>query len=280
MSDFLTSLIQRQERPAGLVQPRIPSLFETAGPRLAPEMTVREESREIESTPSQHEDAPVRATESVTPARAPVHQDSPPRFEAHADAVQPQQPVTSLRNRPVAEMAEETVQAPFAAPARREMTPGETTADAPSSPPFAPAVEVADARVAPPSVQRESMIEPPAQKTVRVESTIEIRPQATTPSPAPFAPEAPRAQTPFQAPDAPRAVTPPQPSLSPPQTSRTPAPRQTALPPQQQAEPVIHVTIGRIEVRAVEEREARPRKREAASPVMTLDDYLKSRAKR
>jgi hypothetical protein len=278
MSDFLTSLIQRQEKPAGLVQPRIPSLFETAGPRLAPEMNVREESREIESAPSRHDDAPVRTAESAPAARTPIHQDSPQ--PSHADAVQPQSPTTILRNRPVVEIAEETVQAPFAMPARRDVVPHETNADTPSSPPFAPPADAASPRIAPVSAQRESMIEPPAQKTVRVESTIEIRPQAITPSPAPFAPETPRLQAPFQAPDAPRAVTPPQPVISPAQPARTAAPRQTPMPTPHQAEPVIHVTIGRIEVRAVEEREARPRKREAASPVMTLDDYLKSRAKR
>jgi hypothetical protein len=47
-----------------------------------------------------------------------------------------------------------------------------------------------------------------------------------------------------------------------------------------QAEPVIHVSIGRIEIRASEERETRARKSDATSPVMTLDAYLKSRAKR
>ena len=50
--------------------------------------------------------------------------------------------------------------------------------------------------------------------------------------------------------------------------------------PRAPAEPSIHVTIGRIEIRASEEREPRARKRDAPSPVMTLDDYLKSRAKR
>jgi hypothetical protein len=280
MSDFLTSLIQRQERPTGLVQPRIPSLFETSGPRLAPEMGLREESREIEATaPRDAESGPVvRAAQSEATTREPIYRDTPPRPHAYADTAQPQSAIAAIRTRPVIEIAEETTQAPFAMPQRRDPAPREANAEAPA--PFAPPANAVATNTVVTSTQRESAITPAAEKTVRVESTVEIRPQTTAPQPAPFAPETPRAQAPFETPDAPRTVTQQQPFMSPPQPPRAPAPRQTSIPAQLQAEPIIHVTIGRIEVRAVEEREARPRKREAASPVMTLDDYLKSRAKR
>jgi hypothetical protein len=42
------------------------------------------------------------------------------------------------------------------------------------------------------------------------------------------------------------------------------------------SEPVIHVSIGRIEVRALAQE--RPAKPERKSPVMGLDEYLRSRA--
>ncbi len=45
------------------------------------------------------------------------------------------------------------------------------------------------------------------------------------------------------------------------------------------AEPDIHVTIGRIDVRAVPEGKAAARPR-AASPVMGLDEYLRQQARR
>jgi hypothetical protein len=46
-----------------------------------------------------------------------------------------------------------------------------------------------------------------------------------------------------------------------------------------QAEPTIHVTIGRIEVRAMPPQQSPSRER-AVSPVMSLEEYLLSRQKR
>jgi hypothetical protein len=45
-------------------------------------------------------------------------------------------------------------------------------------------------------------------------------------------------------------------------------------------EPTIHVTIGRVEVRATSEAEPRARRKEEAPPVMTLDEYLRKRGSR
>jgi hypothetical protein len=44
------------------------------------------------------------------------------------------------------------------------------------------------------------------------------------------------------------------------------------------APPTIHVTIGRIEVRATPPPPAQPRPRAAAAPILTLDEYLRRRA--
>ncbi|RMF55725.1 MAG: hypothetical protein D6746_13290 [Bacteroidetes bacterium] len=71
-------------------------------------------------------------------------------------------------------------------------------------------------------------------------------------------------------------VSTPSPMLAPPLAVPPPAP--TALP--AEAAPAIHVSIGRVVVRAVTPP-APPRRKEAApSNVMTLDDYLSRRKKR
>ncbi len=44
-------------------------------------------------------------------------------------------------------------------------------------------------------------------------------------------------------------------------------------------EPTIHVTIGRIDVRAVAPAAPTHRKERDASPVMSLDEYLRTRAR-
>jgi hypothetical protein len=50
---------------------------------------------------------------------------------------------------------------------------------------------------------------------------------------------------------------------------------------QTKSEPVINVTIGRIEVRAVQaETTKKPKAHHKPSGVMSLDDYLKQREKR
>jgi hypothetical protein len=62
-------------------------------------------------------------------------------------------------------------------------------------------------------------------------------------------------------------------------TPRTESPRPAAAPsPAKSPEHVIHVTIGRIEVRATPETP--PARKAPAAPVTGLDEYLRSRAKR
>lgn len=61
-----------------------------------------------------------------------------------------------------------------------------------------------------------------------------------------------------------------------PLTARTPEPLQTNRR-ARQPQPTIHVTIGRVEVRAVQSTPAQTRSR-TPTPVMNLDDYLKRRS--
>jgi hypothetical protein len=69
----------------------------------------------------------------------------------------------------------------------------------------------------------------------------------------------------------------PMPPAQPPSAPR--GERQTQAPAQQQ-EPVINVTIGRVEVRAVQGAPSRPRAEAAKSRPLSLDDYLKRNAVR
>jgi len=61
------------------------------------------------------------------------------------------------------------------------------------------------------------------------------------------------------------------------------APRVRAEPPRRASEtppePTIHVTVGRVEVRARSAPPPAPKERER-SPVMSLDEYLRTRGKR
>lgn len=56
--------------------------------------------------------------------------------------------------------------------------------------------------------------------------------------------------------------------------------KRTFGPPQQEPEPSIHVTIGRVEVRAEVSGQAPRRAERTSSPVMSLEEYLQRRAKR
>jgi hypothetical protein len=47
----------------------------------------------------------------------------------------------------------------------------------------------------------------------------------------------------------------------------------------QESEPTIHVTIGRVEVRAIAAESSQPKRAEQPSPVMSLDEYLRTRAR-
>lgn len=47
----------------------------------------------------------------------------------------------------------------------------------------------------------------------------------------------------------------------------------------QEREPTVHVTIGRVEVRAIAAQSSQPARTERPSPVMSLDEYLRTRAR-
>ncbi|MFL6196542.1 MAG: hypothetical protein ACJ75H_20340 [Thermoanaerobaculia bacterium] len=60
---------------------------------------------------------------------------------------------------------------------------------------------------------------------------------------------------------------------------RVVAERPAFAPEREAPEPVIHVTIGRIEVRATAAPKAPARERPAARPAVDLEEYLRQRSK-
>jgi len=118
----------------------------------------------------------------------------------------------------------------------------------------------------------------------------EIKPRsATKPAPSvltvdnsqPFEPRslAPTGQPPINlAADATNVFQPP--PVPPFLTRARERPSQTERRAEKPAEPTIHVTIGRVEVRATSEVEPRARRKEEAPSVMTLDEYLRKRGSR
>jgi hypothetical protein len=277
MSGFLSDLVRRQEKPADAVRPRMPSLFETdVGPALpqsksdAPisELTVEEVAPAAEE-PARASRPPVQSARQM-PAAPAAESDAPePAFAPSRQRAAPVQPLQPLEQN-VEREAQAAVQ-PRRAP-RIEDEPAEAPMAA-EAPAFAiqPVTERRLTRLSP-VIEETEIVEAPRLATARtvIEPTAT---QETAPAIRPV-PQPPVFEQPQEA-ASPFAMPPPQTR----QQARE-AQRRQIEQPQVPAEPSIHVTIGRIEIRASEEREPRARAKDAPSSVMTLDEYLKSRAKR
>jgi hypothetical protein len=141
--------------------------------------------------------------------------------------------------------------------------------------PLPPSAPPPSARGLTPTTTRPEMRHQVAGRTVPAADTLRRRPQrASMPAVERAAPTASSADAPdpYQA-DVPRAAAP-----------RPAAPLSTAaiemrIAPARAPQPVIHVTIDRLEVRAPAgvERTPAPAKRRAASPTVSLADYLRRR---
>ena len=277
MSDFLNNLIRRHEQPKAALRPRLPSLFETADTAgvssRVPENAIVE--RDIET------DAPVtppepRRRNTASPASKPVSaivEDRPDPQPAFTSAREPS-PV--LPNTPSRARDESVDEEPshFAAP------PRETPRAAPAKP--AVVAETPDTpSPIPPPVATRAVQSVEAIKEPAIAEIVTVTPRRPDENATPRAPEsAIRAMPQPPLPEPPRSSPFEMPRVPPPQPTYGETRRAAHEVPREEAEPVIHVSIGRIEIRASEERETRARKSEAPSAVMTLDAYLKSRAKR
>jgi hypothetical protein len=279
MSGFLTDLVRRQEKPADAVRPRLPSLFETdAGPALpqsksdAPisELTVEEAAPAAEE-PARASRPPAQSARQMPAAPAAESDATEPAFAPSRQRAAPLQPLQPLEQNLEREAQPAAVQ-PRRAP-RIESEPAEAPMAA-EAPAFAiqPVAERRLTRLSP-VIEETEIVEAP-----RVTTTRTVTESTATREPAPAPAIRPVPQPPVFEP--PQAAAPT--FAMPPQTRQQAreAQRRQSEQPRVPAEPSIHVTIGRIEIRASEEREPRARAKDAPSSVMTLDEYLKSRAKR
>jgi hypothetical protein len=278
MSDFLTSLVQRNATQTSLVRPRLPSLFENTGRAAHPALAAPDDGaagiREEQSFSQVPHPAPNPAAPVTTPA--PAQQNIPAR--PAAVAAQSYATMAPAPHPPAHEREE--FAAPDAAASAKAFVQPVSQHEAPPARTVAAAEERQSVR--PQIVERpvEHKTEIRAQ-TFPAEAPRPVAPRETVaakdPQPQPAAPFAPQ-----PTPEQPRPVASPFEAapVTPRQPSRAESRRETREAQRAEADPVIHVSIGRIEVRAVEERETRARKSDAPSPVMPLDEYLRSRAKR
>jgi hypothetical protein len=276
VSDFFARLAARARGDAPVVRPRLPSRFEDAEPAAAP-------------SEADH----AAGWEEAVPAPRTLRRPAAIEETAVADPPRARPPRSVPAPPPTAPAASQA--APH--PARRALAPEPADAPEPASAAAPPVVTAARAQA--PRTAAEPEPQPraraPREDVREPRLPRERAPLATPPEPSPRRDpvRTPRADDAQPARIAPRAAAPELPVI--PRVVRTvtdvPAaivprvtravperrPAQAAPPP---AETTIHVTIGRIEVRAAAAT-ASERGREAVpSAVMSLGDYLEARSGR
>jgi hypothetical protein len=284
MSDFLTRLATRSSGTVGTVRPRLASRFEPTaapGPGAAAAGSRDGEPGTASADPRLvWDETELRSVRAATPLAAepppvdPMRRPRPRPLAPDPDtryAADPSAP-------PAADLAAPAVaprDQPGPAPARRAPQP-------PGQPPRDPSPERTEpgaARDAPGAPVRA----PAVASQDLAETAREPRPRVhvpATPRAAPLpARDATVPRSPLLVPDQERAVRPPLPAVA---HATLPAAMAGVRPgaargsSQAPAEPAIHVTIGRIEVRTSSTPAAPPNGR-TSSPIVGLDEYLKRR---
>ena len=282
MTDFLTDLLERSRGQGTALVPRIPSVFEPA-----PDGTLRFAREDIIQPGAEHTARPAApdtarlATQApaVTPERMPA-----PRWP---------QPSPQATARPEGQLPAPSRTAP-AAPARipARAEGGETG----RQPAGEPAIPQARAAVPPAAETTRELL---AKVAVPPPETADHRPRAARPAtalsrggdegvpPPEIKPETTERPGPGALPPPPARVgetlSPPRPGLLtvPPLDAfaAPPVPPGPAGDPAPPPEPTVHVTIGRVEIRAVTAPvpSARPA---SAARAMSLDEYLTERNQR
>ena len=272
MSDFLTNLAARTLQAAPVVRPRLAARFEAplAGSRwLSGDLFGAEAEVPFESTNTAPPPAMVARPDSRDragsrrrdPAAPPM--DSPAGLPA--DSVVPREQLVAKESSRVQSLNESRPAPPIAVQTIIER--------------LAPSERV------PRSNSRESVAVPSPHSphsSIRIEENVADRPSSRVargadaptvvvpPRSEPISPSATKSATGREIIATPRVT--PAPVSSPQMARRDPAP---------ESAPTIHVTIGRIEVRAVTSSAAvtpPPSRTVAKSPVTSLDDYLRERS--
>jgi hypothetical protein len=244
MSDFLDRLASRAIGGDTALLPRLPSLFEPL--QKTPILPLSDEG----GAPSRDRDVPwVTAT---APPAVPVQ-------PMHAASAAERSRARALPGDPSPVSEPEHV----AAPAQRHTLPSPRLEPAPRS---APSVErpAAPSTPAHPAATSLPSLVPPRQTRIAAERQAPAPPSASgslRPAPVPVF-GAPHAGS-LPAPSGPVATQ---------RVPALPAGRETGV----SSEPVVHVSIGRLEVRAVAATGTTPRRRDGPQP-SSLDNYLRER---
>jgi hypothetical protein len=268
MSDLFDNLVKRSAGPAETLRPKLPSMFESpAAAASAPPGDLLVEDREQEApTPRAFEKRrnepkwedvtpwvdelrpPVKTERLVEPttARVPTPQVARPVIAAP----EPPEPVQATKNR---ENEPEEVRR------ARQPKSAQPVAEQPESP----------------------VIRQPARRDQPLEETFRRPARAEMPAAKPRIREDSQELTPQAPLESRRHREPPEPPrlIEPRLTPRAEARRTVAAQARRFEEPTIHVTIGRVEVRATLPA-SEPTKERRAPAVMPLEEYLRSRRSR
>ncbi len=252
MSNFLTNLVERFNQPSAVVQARPVSLFEPqtrldfpAWSAAGWQNPANLEALEQPSDPQAHAAPPDSQAQAATSARTvqPRLGDKPHPRPLSAEQ---QRPATAPTSKPPAQLGYLVVQPRFQVDQ--------------------PFLETSDSEIIPPFQAKRPRLEPERgadleEGTPPRERQAHIRPKEIHPKPGP------------------KTIL--QPALREAEVSPKPIHSNSQMAAESEspsAEPVIHVTIGRVEVLAVPPTEApKPQKNSRPNPVMSLDEYLKNR---
>jgi hypothetical protein len=292
MSDFLTSLLARSEGSAEFVRPRTPSMFEPAKPASAAnasgeseemsdsglEDSDLERDQEIESMPPQDlrrpNASPIRSRSQARVARSAINQ-----AREDSDAMSAL-PVVSARFQNDSAVHEADAGNPTQYGEMRTLRAraGRHSVESPESgktqSPTIDPVETSDP--AEHAVSRDIVRARIQSKRVDIAASARSSNPSSLSAPSPNAANAMSARLPDQSitPAAVRNAV--EYSIG---RDYSGAHNSASLGRGTSAEPIVQVSIGRIEIHAIAGEAPTPRKDRAASPVLSLDEYLRSRAK-
>lgn len=300
MSDFLTNLATRHLHPSETLRPRLPALFEPASPRGLPDFRTAETGplsdagREIEEldvertasppTPRRPRRAvPAVTTVEITPADENSTQEPPHRERRRAPSDRTAVPVIAEAPHPIDAAIAAPALATSAPPSLPPLTREEEATAPPRLTPTAPHPTMQDFRP-PPDTRTRRVVEEVVERTV-VERLIPLEQPVRPRSDDAAKKEGQRSDEYYV--DARHTVipigremiaSPPAAVVAQPQVSTYRVPAAPAEEPVTAA-PTIHVTIGRVEVRAATPADTRGAQRPAQRPtgVMSLEEYLRRR---
>jgi hypothetical protein len=302
MTDYLDRIVARGLDGAVAVRPRPRPLFED-GSRDGPSPSeVAEEPAFVRSpVPLSGARRPPAERPPVPAAARPVQLAAPTTWpEGTAPRTPPPIPPSGAeRTRPASVRAARPVAVTpshqlvaGALPEPRQAAPHTGPRRARATPSPGPvAAEKEDGRRPAPEPQERPAPPPTQRPRVRPRSSEVTSPPSPQPEPArvestpagPSATDAPRESVSLRPPDAPSPRPPLGARTIEPSSLHRPAPpdrspRDAGAPERAAPAPTVHVTIGRVEVRATHAPAASARPRSAPPPVMSLDEYLKRRA--